>query len=101
MGGDTSCEDFGLGKPRASSPLKGPSATWRELTGDETRQALSSYLAARVDPELGKPYPRILGRCPSCQSSNLFRGHGGYVTCGLIGCKDPGAAHDLLMSGRA
>lgn len=48
------------------------------------------------DPDLGKHYPRLKGRCPSCGSDSLFRGHGGYVTCAVIGCKDPGAAYDML-----
>jgi hypothetical protein len=42
-------------------------------------------------------YPRVRGRCPSCQASDtLFLGSGGYVTCSVLGCKDPGAAHDML-----
>lgn len=41
-------------------------------------------------------YPRIRGRCPRCHSESLFLGSGGYVTCSVIGCKDPGAVHDML-----
>lgn len=39
---------------------------------------------------------RLKGRCPSCYAESLFVGHNGYITCSVIGCKDPGAAHDLL-----
>jgi predicted CxxxxCH...CXXCH cytochrome family protein len=39
---------------------------------------------------------RLKGRCPSCGSESLFVGSGGYVTCSVIGCKNPGAAHDAL-----
>jgi len=39
---------------------------------------------------------RITGRCPSCGSGTLFVGVGGYVTCSLQGCPDPGAASDAL-----
>jgi hypothetical protein len=41
-------------------------------------------------------HPRVRGRCPSCGSESLFLGAQGYVTCGVIGCKDPGAVHDSL-----
>lgn len=45
-----------------------------------------------------KTNPRIRGQCPSCGWHTLFLGSQGYVTCSLIGCKDPGAANDLLNS---
>ena len=44
--------------------------------------------------------PRIRGRCPSCGADSLFLGNNGYVTCGVIGCKDPAAATDLLTNPR-
>lgn len=43
-------------------------------------------------------HPRVRGRCPSCGSDSLFLGSNGYVTCSVIGCKEPGAATDLLAS---
>lgn len=41
---------------------------------------------------------RLQGRCPSCGSETLFYGSQGYVTCSLLGCKDPLAAHRMLAS---
>lgn len=41
-------------------------------------------------------YPRVQGRCPMGCGSTLFLGAGGYVTCSLIGCPDPGRADKLL-----
>lgn len=46
-------------------------------------------------------YPRVQGVCPSCRSHSLFLGEGGYVTCSVLGCRDPGLATDLLMLGDA
>lgn len=46
-------------------------------------------------------HPRIRGRCASCGAESLFLGAQGYVTCSVIGCKDPGASHDLLALGKA
>jgi hypothetical protein len=43
-------------------------------------------------------HPRVRGRCPSCGSESLFLGSNGYVTCAVLGCKDPGAATDLLAA---
>lgn len=34
--------------------------------------------------------PRIVDRCPTCGSQSLFIGTGGYLTCSVIGCKEPG-----------
>ena len=41
-------------------------------------------------------HPRVRGRCPSCGAESLFLGSNGYVTCGVIGCKNPGAPTDVL-----
>lgn len=43
-----------------------------------------------------QPHPNVRGRCPSCGAASLFLGSNGYVTCSVIGCKEPGAATDLL-----
>lgn len=43
---------------------------------------------------------RIQGRCPACGSQSLFLGSGGYVTCGVLRCPEPGAATDLLQGKR-
>ena len=40
--------------------------------------------------------PNVKGVCPSCGNKTLFLGEGGYVTCSMIGCMNPGAASDLL-----
>lgn len=48
-------------------------------------------------PQVG--YPRVRGRCPSCGADSLFLGSNGYVTCAVIGCKDPGAPTDVLAVG--
>lgn len=45
-------------------------------------------------------HPRVRGRCPSCGAESLFLGSNGYVTCAVIGCKDPGAPTDLLVLGQ-
>lgn len=42
----------------------------------------------------------VRGICPACKSHRtLFVGNGGYLTCSLVGCPDPCAAHDLLNVG--
>lgn len=42
-------------------------------------------------------HPDIAGRCPACGSDGtLFLGSGGYVTCSVGDCPNPGAAYDLL-----
>ena len=41
-------------------------------------------------------HPRVRGRCPSCGAESLFLGSNGYVTCGVIGCKNPSAPTDVL-----
>jgi hypothetical protein len=33
--------------------------------------------------------PRIADPCPSCGGSTLFIGAGGWLTCSLIGCRQP------------
>lgn len=44
-------------------------------------------------------HPDVRGRCPACGSSSLFLASGGYVTCRISDCKDPGAAADMLLKG--
>lgn len=39
---------------------------------------------------------RIVTPCPACGASALIVGAGGYLTCGLIGCPDPGLIDRLL-----
>jgi hypothetical protein len=34
---------------------------------------------------------KIANRCASCGSQSLFIVSGGWITCSVIGCKDPGA----------
>ena len=39
----------------------------------------------------------VQGRCPGCgHDGQLFLGSGGYVTCSIAECPNPGAASDLL-----
>lgn len=45
-------------------------------------------------------YPVVVGACPSCGNESLFLGDGGYVTCAILRCPEPGAASDLLERGR-
>lgn len=33
---------------------------------------------------------KIIDPCPSCGAQSLFIGMGGYLTCSVIGCKEPG-----------
>lgn len=40
-------------------------------------------------------HPRINTRCPSCGSTTLFIANGGYLTCSLLGCKDPCAINNV------
>jgi hypothetical protein len=46
------------------------------------------------DPEVSGCH--VAGRCPACGHRLLFVAVGGYVTCSLAECPDPGAASDLL-----
>lgn len=38
----------------------------------------------------GSSAERIQEQCPSCGSTSLFIGSGGYITCSVLGCKRPG-----------
>lgn len=42
------------------------------------------------------PVERIIDECPSCHSQTLFVGKGGYLTCGCIGCSEPGIGRAML-----
>lgn len=53
-------------------------------------------LAETVKSGPGKGWPRVAGYCPACGASSLFVGSGGYITCSIIGCSDPGAVADFL-----
>ncbi|MFB6665997.1 hypothetical protein [Streptomyces parvus] len=37
-------------------------------------------------------FPTVQGHCPACDSTSLFLGSGGYVTCARIDCPQPDAA---------
>lgn len=39
---------------------------------------------------------RVAGECPMGCGRTLFLGHGGHVTCSLLGCPHPTAADELL-----
>lgn len=47
----------------------------------------------------GEPYtrqqPRIADRCPTCGAQSLFIGSGGWLTCSVIGCKEPGVSRAI------
>lgn len=49
------------------------------------KQQLAEAQATIAQPE----HQRIATRCPSCNSSTLFIALGNWLTCSLIGCKDP------------
>lgn len=51
----------------------------------------------QIDREKRDPYPRLKGRCPSCGHETLFRGENGYITCSWLKCRNPAAAHDLMV----
>jgi hypothetical protein len=50
---------------------------------------------------LSEGFPVVRGYCPSCGRSSLFLGSGGYVTCAMHTCRDPGSASDLLFAQKA
>lgn len=37
-------------------------------------------------------FPKVEGKCPACGRDSLFLASGGFVTCSIIGCMDPGKA---------
>jgi len=43
------------------------------------------------------PVERIIDECPSFHSQTLFVGKGGYLTCGCIGCSEPGIGRAMLQ----
>lgn len=53
----------------------------------ETMLAAAAQLSGMV---------KVKGLCPGCESTTLFVGNGGYITCSLATCPDPTAAHRLL-----
>lgn len=60
----------------------------------------ASVAAAKGDrPGTGEPYtaaqPKIADRCPSCGAQSLFVGAGGWLTCSVIGCKNPGVSDEI------
>ena len=40
---------------------------------------------------------RIADRCPTCGHTTLFIGSGGWLTCSLIGCKEPGVSRAIEL----
>lgn len=44
-----------------------------------------------LDAEPRRRAWEIADRCPSCGGQSLFIGAGGWLTCSVIGCKEPGA----------
>lgn len=36
---------------------------------------------------------RIVNHCPSCGAQSLFVGSGGWLTCSVIGCRNPSPEH--------
>lgn len=63
---------------------------------------LAICLFARSGPWGSEPHPKISDRCPSCGSKSLFIGSGGWLTCSILGCKQPSvsAAIDDLVAER-
>jgi len=39
---------------------------------------------------------KINDKCPTCGSRSLFIGRSGWLTCGVIGCKEPGVSTAIL-----
>lgn len=44
--------------------------------------------------------PKVQGRCPACNRTDLFLGESGFVTCGAIECRQSSLASDLLDLGK-
>lgn len=38
---------------------------------------------------------RIVDRCPACGAQSLFIGKGGFLTCAVIGCSQPGVGREI------
>lgn len=58
-----------------------------------------TYALVRPEPTADPgtlAFPRVQGMCPTCGSSSLFLGAGGYVTCSWIQCSDPCSASVAL-----
>lgn len=74
-------------------------AALRAVISDELAASREGPTPEPVDPEdrdRGTEFPRLLGRCPACGNTTLFRGSKGYITCSWLKCPNPGAAHELL-----
>lgn len=54
---------------------------------DEQAAALQSLLMRGTEP--------IVDRCPSCGAASLFIGKGGYLTCSVIRCREPGVGRAI------
>jgi hypothetical protein len=48
-----------------------------------------AHLQAIGENEMTATVERIQNRCPACGSQSLFIGAGGWLTCGVIGCRNP------------
>ncbi len=42
-----------------------------------------------------EPQPRIADACPSCGSTSIFIGSGGWLTCAVLRCKQPGVGTEI------
>lgn len=44
----------------------------------------------QAGPWGSEPQPKIADRCPTCGAESLFIGTGGWLTCAVLRCKNPG-----------
>ena len=65
----------------------GRTPSWREQMGN---------IIPHGREGISEGFPIVRGTCPACGCKSLFLGSGGYVTCSIAECPDPGAASDRL-----
>lgn len=67
--------------------------SWRACAETGSCDGRQIVRAADIHDELEKiktaETKRIMDRCPSCGSQSLFIGSDGYLTCSVVGCKNP------------
>lgn len=70
-----------------------PEAPWKK--GEEDKMStedekIAEGMERRAAVARRHSYKEINDRCPSCSHRTLFIGTGGYLTCSLIDCPEPG-----------
>lgn len=58
---------------------------------DALRKRVGKLEAATKQGPFGsEAQPKVADRCPACGHTSLFIGSGGWLTCGWLGCREPG-----------